>query len=345
MQSPASDNLAVMALAGMWTLWSLGWQRGEPAKLLFWLPLVGGMASHIRGELIVFPAIAALGAAPWIHWVSWRVFVVRSAIVAGALTIGLALPALLWPLWVNGPKPHAYRGTYLIFYPFNEFARGTNGPASAALADQLGLAPEAPIPFWGAIAMTYSRFGAKVSDETMTGAGLEAARRNLSSWVEKAIESAKTLLLSPGAISVARTSWEEQAAAVRNLLEDYDRDRVTSSAYFGNDATTQTAKLADQHISILALMRSVIPPMRIEMVLPGLICAVIPLLVLGFAFRLDRLYTAVLLAPPLYGIFVLILGSFTNGAHSRYLAPLLGFNLLVGVIFLANAVRVRRDAS
>jgi hypothetical protein len=345
MQSPASDNLAVMALAGMWTLWSLGWQRGEPAKLLLWLPLVAGMSSHIRGELIVFPAIAALGAAPWIHWVSWRVFVARSAIVVGALTTGLAIPASLWPLWVNGPKPHAYKGTYLIFYPFNEFARGTNGPASAALADQLGLAPEAPIPFWDAIALTYSRFGPKVSDEMMTSAGLEAARRNLSSWLEKTIESAKTLLLSPGAISVARTSWEEQAAAVRNLLEDYDRYREISSDHFSNDATSQTAKLADQHISILALMRSAIPPVRIETVLPGLLCVVVPLLMLGFAFRLDWPHTAVLLPPSLYGIFVLVLGSFTIGAHTRYLAPLLGFDLLVGAIFLANAVRVRRDAT
>jgi hypothetical protein len=74
------------------------------------------------------------------------------------------------------------------------------------------------------------------------------------------------------------------------------------------------------------------------------ICAFTPLLVLGFAFRLGRLHTVLLLPPSLYGIFILLLGSFTNGAHSRYLAPLLGFNLLVGLVVLANAVRRRRAA-
>ena len=345
MQSPASDNFAVMALACMWALWSLGWRRGELAKLFFWLPLVTGMTVHIRGELIVFPALASLIAAPCIQSIPWRIFVIRSATAAGAFTMGLALPALLWPLWVGAPKPHAYTGAFLIFYPFKEFARGTNGPASAALADQLGLAPEAPIPFWDAIATTYSRFGARVSDDMVTRAGLEAVRRHLGSWLVNGIESAKDILFLPGTISVHRMNWEEQTAAVRTVLEHFDRYRVTTSAQYGNDATAETRKLADQHISILELMRSVIPPVQVQTVLPGLICVVTPLAVLGFAFRLDRYQTVVLLPQAFYAIFILLLGSFTNGSHPRYLAPLLGFDLRVCIICFTNSVRVQRVAS
>jgi hypothetical protein len=90
-------------------------------------------------------------------------------------------------------------------------------------------------------------------------------------------------------------------------------------------------------------MRSVIPPMQIATVLPGAICALTPVLLLGFARRLGRAHAAVLLPPALYGIFVLLLGAFTNGAHSRYLTPLLGFNLIGALIIFAIAAEKRRD--
>ena len=149
----------------------------------------------------------------------------------------------------------------------------------------------------------------------------------------------------PGTISVHRMNWEEQTAAARTVLEYFDRYRVATSAQYGNDATAETRKLADQHISILALMRSVMPPVQVETVLPGLICVLAPLAVLGFAFRLGRYQTMVLLPPAFYAVFILMLGSFTNGPHPRYLAPLLGFDLLVCIICFTNSVRVQRAAS
>jgi hypothetical protein len=340
MQSSASDNLAILALACMWAVWSVGWQQRDSPTLWILFPFAAGIAAHIRGEFIVFPAIAAVVATFYTRWADWRNLIGRSALGVCTLTLGLALPVLLWPLWVPGPKPDAYRTTFLIAYPFEKFARGSNGPVSAALADQLGLPLEVPIPFWNALAMTYSHFGAKVSETMVTRAGAEAARQNFSCWIAEAGKSAKDILLLPGSISMGLTRWEKQEENARQTLREFDEYRLATSAQYGNDATAPTHMLADQHLSFLTMLRSVIPPLQLETIIPGLVAVLTPLMVVGLAFRLRPSQTVALLPPPLYGIFILILGSLTNGSHPRYLAPLLGFDLIVCAVVLINVARL-----
>ncbi len=336
MKSPASDNLAVMTLACMWALWSIGHDRQWPAALCLLLSLVTGISAHIRAELIVFPTLSALIAIPWPRLL-WSTIIMKAGVSLAGFTIGLAIPALFWPLWVGAPKPHAYTGAFLVYYPFDKFARDINGPASKALANQLNLPSGSRIPFWEAIASTYSHLGAKSSDELITRAGLEAAHKNLVRWFTGGFQSALDIVRLPGEISITQENWNEQEAEVAELLGDFDRYRLTTSAQYGNDATTETRALADRHLSLIAIMRSIVPPVQISLVLPGLIGIIAPILVVGLGWKMDWRDTLVLLPLPLYGIFILTLGALTNGSHPRYFAPLVAFDLLVCGIACAKA--------
>lgn len=341
MQSPASDNIAVMSLACLWAAWVVGHRCKMPGGLCLLIGVVSGIATHIRPELVLFPVISALIAIPSSR-LGWFSLLKKAAFCVLGFAIGVAIPHLSWPVWVGAPKPYAYTGAFLVYYPFDEFARGVNGPASQELAKQLNLSPASRIPFWDAIAVTYSRLGPKLSDRLITDAGIEAIENNPTQWLVNGLRSSATIALSQGSVSVGQKSWSEKKAGVAEVLDDFDQDRVESSAQFGNDATAQTRALADRQLSFVSALRSIIPSVQITVTLPGLVGVLTPVLVLALRSRLTRRDMALLLPLPVYGIFVLILGAFTNGAHPRYFAPLLGFDLLICALACTRAVLGQR---
>ncbi|MGG6897402.1 hypothetical protein [Rhizobium sp. BR 315] len=320
MNTPATDNIAVLFLSVLWALWLAGRRNLTLAIVAF--PFVAGVSLSVRSELVMLPALLVVGdilsgKLPF----RWR----RLAAAIASYTLGILATGLVWSTWVSVEKPPQYSGALAMFRPLAEHGLATNGPSSARLFEVARQNPSAPLDYWKALGTTYIELGPEKSNALLTAAGAEAMMKNALPILKSTLSDTWTLLDSPGAYLLKNTDPKEEMDTLTQQLSDLDAIREQTSANFGGDFTYRTKKLTEGRIAWIERLRGSIlgVPIRIELFGGVLVISLLMCGGAGIAFR-DPSWLCI----PLYGLAVCLLAALTQGVVYRYIAPALLLNFI-----------------
>jgi hypothetical protein len=338
MNYPATDNIAMTFLAMIWAVWIVGLRSKHKKIFIGIFFFLSGIAYSIRMEILVFSLILST---IYIFRERPRMSLPTLVLCCISLGLGVLLPMLLWNTWVPKPKPASYDGAIALYRPISDYGVGTNGPASARLADILGIDVDEPIAsslYWQAVHKTYLELGPAESNKLITAVGLEAIRTHALALALSGLGDAWVTVNAPGSFKLAPADRAHEIAALSTQLSEYDAFKLADKQIFGA-AVYPVATLTEAGMTSIAWIVDVLPRIRLTTQLPGSILLLsIAVSVLAAIRQRDPLW----LGAPISGVVGAVLAGISQGPGIRYLEPALMLNFVSMAAAVASVLPGRR---
>lgn len=353
------------------TLLVLVWVLALRYKHLRWVLLclasaAAGFFSYIRQGTVLFVVgmLLTLGAA----WVLERrlvpktqpnrlkmivVAILATTVLLSAYALGASAGAAAWRLWIPFEKPPSQRFVFAMNRAVTKYVGCDNGPASHLACELAGMAPNDPrvgghvwsVWVLNTLRTSYDLLGPSATDRLMRDVALESIARQPLQVVGEAILNFGRYFLEPlPTVAFLGQNYDEQRQVTADHIMDWDRT-ATQSLWTAGERP-QLGVLLAARLPILTEFRRVSPPIRMLIILPGLVISgmLVSETVL-FARRRQTLWMA-FLPFCFYVVISMGIAAFAQGFGGRFSEPfrLLGI-FVIGATLLDFVMERRQGVS
>ncbi|MEA3335291.1 MAG: hypothetical protein U9R25_05230 [Chloroflexota bacterium] len=350
---PTTDPPFIVTMSLLLLLWVVGSKHWNWFVLIS-LALIAGIASSIRPGPVLFVSgmvvtVILLSSSPVLEDSEKETRTLLSfkrwlppAVLLFPLIIGMIFGNWAWNLWVPAEKPPGYTFAYLLVDPIVGYADCENGPVSALACQVSNSTPSGPatkedrFAWWHAVMQsTYLSYGTDRSDSIMRDVGIETLSRfPLQIGLSTLKSFGSYFLLPQPEFAIMTHNYEEQKQDVATTIREYESGEVRTcfgvleDSPLGREFLVSLDHLPKDELAFIANLRRFTPSMRVLVILPGVLFALLLVLVpIMYRFR-EWDWLRQFLPFCFYFVGLIGVAAISQGFFRRYSEPFLPLTVL-----------------